>query len=153
MTDADIKEQGSLTGTEVELRICADPAYLGVARAAVRKVAEVFGLSEDKGESVTLAVEEALTNVIRHSYGGACDKRIVLQLNRTECGDEKKAAMEVVIRDFGRVVAPESIKGRDLSEVRCGGMGVHIIHSLMDAIEFCPGDDCGMILRMVKYIN
>ncbi len=153
MNDVDIKEQGSSTGREVELRICADPAHLGIARAAVRKAAEVFGLDEDKGESVALAVAEALTNVIRHSYGGACDKPIVVRLNKIDCGGEERAAMEVVIRDFGRVVDPQSIKGRDLSEVRPGGVGVHIIHSVMDDVEFCAGDDCGMKLRMVKYIT
>jgi anti-sigma regulatory factor (Ser/Thr protein kinase) len=98
-------------------------------------------------------VEEALTNIIRHSYGGPCDKPIVVKLNKIGYGDKNAPALEIVIRDFGKQVDPESIKGRDLAEFRPGGVGVHIMRSVMDEIEFSPADDCGMQLRMVKYIT
>lgn len=149
----DTKEKESSTNTQIELRICANPDYLCVARMAVRQVAQVFGLAEDKGESITLGVVEALTNVIRHSYGGPCDKPIIVKLNKIDYGSENKPALEIVIRDFGKQVDPESIKGRDLSELRPGGVGVHIINSVMDEIELSRADDCGMQLRMVKYIT
>lgn len=149
----DTKEQESSTNTQIELRICANPDYLCVARTAVRAAAQVVGLEKENGESITLAVVEALTNVIRHSYGGPCDKTIILKLNKINYGNEKRPALEVVIRDFGKQVDPESIKGRDLVELRPGGVGVHIIHSVMDKIELSCADDCGMQLRMVKYIT
>lgn len=150
---ADAKGQENSTSAGIELRMCANPDYLCVVRAAIRKAAEVFGLTDEEGESVTLAVVEAITNVIRHSYGGPCDKPIILRLNRIECGDGKKAAIEIVIRDFGRQVDPKSIKGRDLGEIEPGGVGVHIIHSVMDEVEFSRAGDCGMELRMVKCIR
>ncbi|MHC4462381.1 MAG: ATP-binding protein [Planctomycetota bacterium] len=148
-----IKKQQSPTKTQIELQICANLEYLCVARTAVRQVTQVVGLKEDKDESVTLAVEEALTNIIRHSYGGPCDKPIIVKLNRIGYGDENKPALEIVIRDFGRQVDPESIKARDLAELKPGGVGVHIIYSVMDEVEFSRADDCGMQLRMVKYIT
>jgi anti-sigma regulatory factor (Ser/Thr protein kinase) len=152
MAKTDIKEQQKSAGTQVELKICANPAYLPVVRTIVRKVSEVIGL-EDKGDLITLAVEEALANVIRHSYGGACDKPIVVKFNKINYGVEKKTALEIIIRDFGKQVEPETIKGRDLDELRAGGLGVHIIQSAMDEIEYLCADDCGMQLRMVKYIS
>jgi anti-sigma regulatory factor (Ser/Thr protein kinase) len=148
----DRKEQQILAGTPIELKMCANPVYLPVVRMLVRKVAELVGL-ENKDDLLTLAIEEALSNVIRHGYGGPCDKPIILRLNRIDFGNEKKAALEIVIRDFGRQVDPESIKGRDLGELRAGGFGVHIIHSVMDAVELCRADDCGMELRLVKCIT
>ena len=151
--NTDTKEQESSTNTQIELCICANPEYLCVARTAVRQVAQVFGLEEDKGESITLAVVEALTNVIRHSYGGPCDKPIIIKLNKINYGSENRPALEIVIRDFGKQVDPESIKGRDLAELSPGGVGVHIIRSVVDEIEFSRADDCGMQLRMVKYIS
>jgi anti-sigma regulatory factor (Ser/Thr protein kinase) len=149
----DTKKQQSCTDTQIELQICANPEYLSVARTAVRQVTKVVGLKEDKNESVALAVEEALTNVIRHSYGGPCDKPIIVKLRKVGYGDQNKSALEIVIRDFGRQVDPESIKGRDLGELETGGFGVHIIYSVMDDVRFCPANDCGMELRMVKYIT
>jgi anti-sigma regulatory factor (Ser/Thr protein kinase) len=149
----DVKNQKSSTDTKIELRMCANPDYLCVARTAVRQVAQAVGLKENESEPITLAVVEALTNVIRHSYGGPCDKPVVVRLNKINYRDEKKAALEIVIRDFGKQVDPESIKGRDLDEVRPGGVGVHIMQSVMDEIEFTRADDCGMQLRMAKYID
>ena len=132
--------------------MCANPDYLSVARTAVRQVAQAVGLKESESESITLAVVEALTNVIRHSYGGPCDKHIIVKLNKISYSNEKQAALEIIIRDFGKQVDPKSIKGRDLDELRPGGVGVHIMQSVMDEIEFTPAEGCGMQLRMVKYI-
>lgn len=146
------KKQDSLTGAGIEVKMSADPEYLHVVRMLVRGITQVVGL-EDEDDLVTLAVEEALTNVIRHSYGGPCDEPIVLKLGKINYGPEEKPALEIVIRDFGKQVDPQSIKGRDLGEVKPGGLGVHIIHSVMDETKFSPADDCGMQLRMVKYIT
>ncbi len=148
-----MKETEHQTNIQIELRICANPDYLSVARAVVRQTAQIFGLEEDKAESVTLGVVEALTNVIRHSYDGPCDKPIIIKLNKTDFKNKNKPALEIVIRDFGKQADPESIKGRDLDDIKPGGVGVHIINSVMDEIEFTPADDCGMQLRLVKYIS
>jgi anti-sigma regulatory factor (Ser/Thr protein kinase) len=149
----DLKDPKSSTDTKIELNMCANPDYLCVARTAVRQVAKTVGMKEENIEPVTLAVEEALSNVIRHSYGGPCDKPVILKLNRINYGDENKSAMEVLIRDFGRQIDTANIKGRDLEDVKPGGVGVHIMRSVMNEVEYRPNEDCGMQLRMVKYIE
>ena len=149
----DVKNQKSLTETKIELRMCVNPDYLRVARTATRDVAQVIGLEDNDIETITLEVVEALTNVMRHSYGGPCDKPIIVKLSKVNYPDVKKAGLEIVIRDFGKQVDPENIKGRDLDELEPGGVGVHIIHTAMDEVEFTRGDDCGMQLRMVKYLD
>jgi anti-sigma regulatory factor (Ser/Thr protein kinase) len=148
-----IQKKDSTSKTLIEIRICADPEYLAVVRTAVRRVSGIIGISEDKCESVTLAVVEALTNVIRHSYGGPCDKPIIVKLAKIEASGKENSALEIIIRDFGKQVEPEKIKGRDLDDVKPGGLGVHIIQSVMDEIEFSRADECGMQLRMVKYLT
>ncbi|MHC4534511.1 MAG: ATP-binding protein [Planctomycetota bacterium] len=148
-----VKNQKSFTDTKIELHMCANPDYLRVVRTAARDVAQAIGLKDDEIEKITLAVVEALTNVIRHSYGGPCDKPIIVKFNEINYPDAKKAGLEIVIRDFGKQVDPENIKGRDLDELKPGGVGVHIMHTAMDEIEFTRGDDCGMQLRMVKYLD
>jgi len=153
MANIDTKEQQSSTKTHIELRMLANPEYLCVARTVVRQVVRILGLKEDKCELVALAVEEALTNIIRHSYGGPCDKPIIMKLSKIDPYDENKPALEVTIRDFGRQVDPKSIKAGQLDELGLGGRGVHIIRSVMDEIEFSRADDCGMQLRMLKYIT
>ncbi|MEE8380070.1 MAG: ATP-binding protein [Gammaproteobacteria bacterium] len=149
----DTKNQKSSIDTKIELRMCADPDYLHVLRTAVHDVAQVIGLQEGEIEPTTLAVVEALTNVIRHSYGGPCDKPVIVKLSRLSYNDGERTALEIVIRDFGKQVDPASIKGRDLDELRPGGVGVHIMNTVMDEVGFTRADDCGMQLRMVKYVD
>ena len=132
--------------------MCANPEYLSVARTAVRTVLKVVGLEDENDEAITVAVVEALTNVIKHSYEGPCEKPIFMKLSKIDCGGKNKPALEILIRDFGKQVDPENIKPRDLDEIRPGGLGVHIIQSVMDEVEFSHAQACGMQLRMVKYI-
>ena len=137
---------------QVELRISADPEYLVVVRAAVRKTAELAGLNEEDMDQVILGLDEALTNVIRHSYGGACENEIIVTVRKLAKQDDRSEGIELMVRDFGKQVDPESIKGRDLAEVRPGGLGVHIIRSVMDEVEYSCAAGGGMKLRMVKYV-
>ena len=152
MPKIDIKNTGRLTNNQIELCIIANPDYLCVVRTTVRQTAVVFGFQEDTVESITLAVVEAITNIIRHGYGGPCDEYIIVGLNKICDSKENKPAIEIVIRDFGKQVDTDKIKSRDLDELRPGGVGVHIIHSVMDEVEFSRVGDCGMKLRMVKAI-
>ncbi|MBN1846931.1 MAG: ATP-binding protein [Sedimentisphaerales bacterium] len=137
----------------VELRIHADPAYLSIAREAIRKATEIAGLAADETDGVILAVDEALTNVIRHSYGGPCDKPIVIQIRPHGPQAAPAEALEILIRDFGRQVDPKTIKSRSLDEVRPGGLGVHIIQTVMDDVQYRCVPEGGMELRMVKRIS
>ena len=135
----------------IELKINADPFYLCVVRKAVQRTAELVGMNEQDTDSLVLAVEEALTNVIQHGYGGACEQRIIIKLRQIVPDRKEPAGLEVIIRDFGKQVDPKTISGRDLDNVRPGGLGVHIIRSVMDQIEYTPQPQGGMRLRMVKY--
>jgi len=138
---------------QIELTIHANPAYLCVARAAARKAMEISGLSRQDADGVTLALDEALTNVIRHSYGGPCEKPIIVRISQIPDYEEKESALEIVVRDFGKQVDPKTIKSRDLNEVRPGGLGVHIIQTVMDEVQYSCMSEGGMQLRMVKLIQ
>lgn len=152
MSEGSIGQEKCVGACDVEMRIPARAECLCVVRSAFQKMAEVAGFCCEEGERLTLALEEALTNAIRHSYGGPCEQPIVVtmrwRVGQASAGD----ALEVVVRDFGKQVDPASIKGRDLDEVKPGGLGVHIIKSLMDEVEYSRGEERGMQLRMVKYV-
>jgi len=137
---------------KIEIHIAAQPEYLCVARSAVRKAAQLAGLPERHVDHVTLALEEALTNSIRHGYGGPCSETIIIKIRKLLPCDKKAGGLEIIVRDFGRQVDPACIKSRNLDNIKPGGLGVHIIHSLMDETEYsCPADG-GMQVRMVKYL-
>ncbi len=132
----------------VNLRIRSDPEELPGVRTHVQAMAASLGFGSAEVGQIMLAVDEALTNVIRHGYAGARNRPIDLRLGKTELG--ATPALSIVIRDFGRQVDPDSICGRPLENVRPGGLGVHIIRSIMDEVSYECAQGGGMRLNMLK---
>ncbi len=122
-------------------------------RIEVDRVAQSSGFAEDAIGQIMLAVDEALTNVIRHGYGGPCDKPIDVCISRVLSDADTGAGIRVTIRDFGKQVDPAKIVGRDLDDVRPGGLGVHIIRTVMDEVSYAPADGGGMQLDMFKRLS
>lgn len=132
----------------ISLTIKCDPSELAAVREQVEKVAQAMGFPEPDVGTVMLAVDEALTNVIRHSYGGPCDEPIDICIERDQA--VKMPAIRITIRDYGGHVDPSRIKSRSLEDVRPGGLGVHIIQTVMDEVTYTPLNGGGTQLIMVK---
>jgi serine/threonine-protein kinase RsbW len=122
----------------LKLELRSNPEMLCVVRHALGQLAEILGFSSADCRAVVLAVDEALTNIIRHSYEGegehpieASFRRIALQQD----GKQRKA-LEIVLEDRGKKVDRAKLCGRPLEEVRPGGLGLHFINECMDAVEF-----------------
>ena len=136
----------------VDLSILSDPKNLAVVRAAAEKMARQGGFAPNDVDGIMLAIDEALANVMRHGYEGQKDCEIHIRL---EAADDQKngAGLIVTLRDQGKQVDPEVIKGRDLEDIRPGGLGVHIIQTVMDHVEYSCLEEGGMQLRMIKYVR
>ncbi len=130
----------------VVLDVPADPAAMFVVRALVGKISEKIGLEAEQTAKLVLAVDEACTNVIRHAYDNSGDGRIILTFT---LGLDY---FEVMIRDFGSGADPATFQGRDLDQVRPGGLGIHFIKSAVDKVEYDTPPGGGMLLKMTKFI-
>jgi len=133
------------------IRIQSDPGNLPKVREAVRKVAHEVGFDEDCIARIVLAVDEAITNVIKHGYEGRCDQAVEVCVTRVR--ENGREGIRFEIRDFGKQVDPDTICGRDLKDVRPGGLGVHIIRSVMDRVVYAPAEGGGMRLSMIKLLG
>ena len=131
-----------------QVRIRSDPAELAAVRERVSEIATAVGFGEKEVADIILAVDEALTNVIRHGYGGPCEESIDIHIERS--GLDGVEAFSVSIRDFGKQFDPDRIVGRALENVRPGGLGIHIMRKVMDQVNYAPADGGGMKLHMIK---
>ena len=127
----------------VKLKFPSDPRYLGVVRGSIERFAALVGFDEEECRWITLAVHEALTNVIRHAYHNKHDEPVELSLRERDHG------MEVMLVDHGTGVKPEQMSGRDLNDVRPGGLGLHMIREIMDETHYAPLEGRNK-LRMYK---
>ncbi len=138
--------------SSVELNIASNAKSLPVVRGAVERMAAMEGFCEKDAHGLMLAIDEALANVIRHGYDGRPDQPIAIRLT-TVTGPNERPGIAVEVRDKGRQVDPATIQGRDLDDVRAGGLGVHIIRTVMDEYDYSCPPAGGMLLRMVKYVG
>ena len=133
----------------IRIELISDPRYLCGVREMVSAVAERLGFSEEECGQIKLAVDEALCNVVCHGYGKRTDRPIWLSLSPVYNGSQVEQ-LKIVIEDEARQVDPESIQGRNLDDIRPGGLGVHIIREIMDEVRFEKRDPIGMRLTLVK---
>lgn len=134
---------------QIRVEMLSNPLYLSGARDLVSAVAQRLGFTESNRCQVALAVDEALCNIIRHGYDRRPDGLIWLSV--WPLADEGQGpGLRIIIEDEARQVEPEKIKGRDLADVKPGGLGVHIIREVMDEATYEKRDGAGMRLTMVK---
>jgi anti-sigma regulatory factor (Ser/Thr protein kinase) len=136
----------------VELTIRSDPRCLPIVRSAVSKMAGMEGFDENDSHALMWAIDEALSNVIKHGYDGRSDQPIAISMSPVSSRDGRPG-IAVTVRDHGKQVDPCCIKSRNLDDVRPGGLGVHIIQTVMDDYEWSCPPDGGMLLKMIKYIS
>lgn len=112
-----------------------------------------MGFSARDCRSVTRAVDEALTNIIRHTYHGRPEQPIEVACRRVRArvDGRRREGLEIVLTDYGAAVDPKTMRGRSLNEIRPGGLGLHYIRQSMDAMEYKRIDRTNQ-LRLVKYL-
>lgn len=128
-----------------EIKIPSHPKYLSIVRSAADRMGELFGMTESEKSDVVHAVDEACSNVIKYACKGDSGQRIVVKFKL------RKKEFEVVIEDNGIKADPEVIKGRDLDDVRPGGLGVHLIKKAFDVFAFDKKKKKGNRLRLIRY--
>ncbi|MGC1906396.1 MAG: ATP-binding protein [Candidatus Acidiferrum sp.] len=138
----------------LKVELPSDPSMLCVVRGAMERLTETFGFSASEVRSVTRAVDEALTNIMRHSYGGKLDRRIELSCLRVSKRQRVPSGQgfEVRLVDYGPKIDPAKLRGRKLDEIKPGGLGLHFIRQSMDIVEFKRARGTN-VLRLVKYLQ
>jgi anti-sigma regulatory factor (Ser/Thr protein kinase) len=141
------------TGWLLRLELPSNPEILCVVRSAVMCLAEELGFPAAECRALTRAVDEALSNIIRHAYGGRTGQPIELLCRRTQArtGGEKRAGVEIVLVDHGAAADRKKLCGRSLDEVRPGGLGLHFIQEGVDVMQYTSQAHRNR-LRLVKYL-
>jgi anti-sigma regulatory factor (Ser/Thr protein kinase) len=132
---------------DMRLEMLSQPRLLAPARAMVSNFAQRMGFDEAHCGQISLAVDEALCNVINHGYQKRADGRIWINLWG---GDEEAPSLTIIIEDLARQIDPETIRSRDLDDIRPGGLGVYIIREIMDEVRYEKREGGGMQLTMHK---
>ncbi|MCW8854610.1 MAG: ATP-binding protein [Gammaproteobacteria bacterium] len=117
-------------------------------RESIRKLAVTQGCSPENLDCLIMAINEACMNIMQHAYKGDENGEIILEFFRDD------NVLVIRVHDFAEKVDLDTIKSRDLDDIRPGGLGVHFIHQVMDTVEYKDRDDePGNMLEMRKKIG
>ena len=133
---------------EIQLCVMSQPRLLGAVRALVETFAERIGFCDRGRSELVLAIDEALTNIIRHGYDHAEDCRIWMSLRTLS---EPSPGVRIEIEDHQASFDPADLPQRDLDEVRPGGLGLHLIRRLTRTCRHEPRAEGGMRLVIEKF--
>ncbi len=99
-------------------------------------------------KEIELGTDEAVTNIIKHSYKEE-NKKNIIQVE-LEISENK---VIIHLYDNGTPVNEEKIKPRELSDVKPGGLGTYFINRIMDEVRWKKTDEWVNHLILVKYLN
>jgi len=124
--------------------IPASPNNLKTARDLIDRWARFAGFSEEDAHCMVLGADEAGANIIRHAYAGG-EGTIEYSASIEDDGQ----ALVIRMRDYGKPVSAECLKGRPLDDIRPGGLGLHFMRCTFDDVRFESHPD-GTTLHLRK---
>ena len=135
--------------------ICAPSDYAELAgiRDFVKSQALMFGFADDEASRISLAVDEACTNLIRHAYKQDKQREFCIYI------DKKNNQFIVRINDNGAPFNPLEVNKPIMMDYfknfQKGGLGIMLMRSVMDEILYAPADSFNKqnTLTLTKFLN
>jgi serine/threonine-protein kinase RsbW len=133
-----------------EIQVNADLSNLATVRDFVADAGA--RICDDPGfvYDLCLAVDEALTNIIQHGYRGRAGQIEI-------CIQTEDGAIAIYIRDRAPEFDPTELPAPDISlplgERKPGGLGVFLMRSNVDRVEYRRSEDGANELKLVKKIG
>ena len=140
----------NLNKNKLKLKITSHTSNLMLVRDFIADAAKNFGFDDENINKIIMAVDEACTNIIKHAYGSQPGQPIDIAVTT----DNKR--FSVIIRDKGRHFEPTTINPPNMQEYlkqfKVGGLGIHLMKSLMDEIKYKIQPGIQNEVKLIKYL-
>jgi len=125
--------EGSIT-----IRIRTDLQELERLNRVVRQFGELHEIPGRALYAMNLAIDELVTNALVYGYDDPKDREIVVRL------DVSPNSLQARVTDDGREFDPRTAPvpklDTNLEERQLGGLGIHLVRSLMDRLDYARED-------------
>lgn len=136
---------------DFSITILSQTQLLKMVVELTRHITTLFNFHAAEAQKISLAIDEAVTNVIKHSYGNATDQNITIEFFLATGG--------IKIRIFYRGLPPdisdEEINvNKMIKKKKKGGLGVKLMKTIMDSViyETVDGKNCCEMIKWQKTI-
>lgn len=134
----------------VKLIVPNDLVYFDLAQQFVREMARKIGFTGNALTQIDIAVEESVTNVMKHAYDREESKTIDVICQKIERG------MKIIVKDMGIPFDPNRIARfnitRNIDDLSTAGLGMYMLQKVVDDLSFHNLGHLGKEVHMVKYL-
>jgi len=118
---------------ELSISIPSKTGLLKMVVELVNHIATVNQFSPSESRKIALAVDEAITNVIKHSYKNERNEDIKLEFYFSPKGLKVK----IIFTGVPPVLSEVDVNlNRMIKEKKKGGLGVELMRRIMDSVEY-----------------
>ncbi len=140
------------TKSKYDDNLCASSDFkeLSRIRKFVKNNAMAFGFDDPEAQKISLAVDEACSNLIRHAFHFDKSKEICVEI------ETKSKQFIVKVIDDGKPFDPRKVDEPDMreyfEEYKQGGLGIMIMRKVMDKIQYKPSNknNSKNVLKLIK---
>lgn len=129
---------------KIQNRLQDVPGVLDAIEASCRS----DGLTKEIALDMRLVAEEVLTNIVKYAHGNTGDHLVELRLSASS------GSVRMEFRDDGAPFNPLEAPVPDLEtrmdEREIGGLGVHLVRSLVDEAIYAREEDCNVLILMKR---
>ena len=129
------------------ITILSQTQLLKMVVELTRHIATLAQFPLREAQRISLAIDEAVTNVIKHSYGNRQGREIVLEYFLAEAG----LRIRVLYSGLAPDISDEEVNiGRMIKTKRKGGLGVKLMKTIMDSVAYST--QAGLnVCEMIKW--
>ena len=132
------------------IRFPADVREIERLNQLVRRFGELHEIPSRALYAVNLALDEVVTNVVRYGFEISAGQEVAVRVETT--GDDLHSEVVDAGREFNPLDAPLPDLTAALEERALGGLGIHLVRSLMDRVEY-RRENAKNVLTMRKRIR
>ena len=135
----------------IEMKVPCDPRFLSVVRLTVAGAAARAGLDVAAVDDLKVATSEACTNVIEHAYQAVAPGAVPCITLRLQV---KEGELRLEVEDEGSGFEPKRLPKVEPEErlAQEGGLGIYLMHSLMDEVKIESAPGSGTKVTLVKRV-
>jgi anti-sigma regulatory factor (Ser/Thr protein kinase) len=118
----------------LELSLANRSSELQRLASELERFAKTHRITESDAHALSLALDEVITNTISYGYDDQDTHQILVRV--TSANGRLSAEVEDDGRPFNPLTAPQPDVTSPLEDRPVGGLGIHLVRSLMEQVEY-----------------
>ncbi len=141
----EIHRRGKKRTQSLKIEFDGNPDLLKVVRACISEFGVNNGFMSNEIYDINLSVDEVCANIMEHVYQWNPGSKITVNI------EADSRAITIRVRDYGEAKNPEQFQSRDLNKMEGSGLGIFLVHELMDEVGYNRKIKIGNEIIMKKY--